>query len=76
MELVDREWVCDKCINFTRAGKQQELDKPRPSTESETSLVKHKMEESEMQVRKNDADAADQEEQEEREKRNDASPRG
>lgn len=66
MRFEDDQWVCDQCAaSNTKAGKQREVDKPRPPTESAIEEGKRKARENfENQKRKNEADELEREEQE------------
>lgn len=65
MSLEGDQWVCNQCADSnTKAGKQSEVDKPRPLSASEIAEGKRKAKEDfEKQKRKNEADEAAQEEQ-------------
>jgi hypothetical protein len=75
MNFDGQEWVCEKCSKGnTKAGKQREVHKPRPPTESEIAAGKKKArEEFEKQKREKEADKVDQEK---RERQNYQRPRG
>jgi hypothetical protein len=74
MNFDGQEWVCDKCSkSTTRAGKQREVHKPQPPTESEIAAgIQKAIEEFEKQSREKEAEA----EQQKRERQNYPHPRG
>jgi hypothetical protein len=75
MRFEDDQWVCDQCVaSNTKAGKQREIDKPRPPTKSAIEEGKRKAREDfEKQKRKNEAEELEREEQE---RQNYPRPRG
>ena len=77
MRFEDDQWVCDQCIGGSgKAGKPQQVLKPRPPTENEIQIkdgIRKAIETFEKQKRKNEADELKRKEQE---RQNYPRPRG